>query len=81
MNINKLHLHSITLKNLMTIVNILLKCIKYALTEMAQHHTRYHEISLIIPVRTPPGVGDGQGGLVCCNSWGRKESDTTKRLN
>ena len=27
-----------------------------------------------------PGVGDGQGGLVCCNSWGRKESDTTERL-
>ena len=27
-----------------------------------------------------PGVGDGQGGLVCCDSWGRKESDTTKRL-
>ena len=24
-----------------------------------------------------PGVGDGQGGLVCCGSWGRKESDTT----
>ena len=29
----------------------------------------------------PPGVGDGQGGLGCCGSWGRKESDTTKRLN
>ena len=28
-----------------------------------------------------PGVGDGQGGLVCCNSWGHKESDMTKRLN
>ena len=28
-----------------------------------------------------PGVGDGQGGLVWCDSWGRKESDTTKRLN
>ena len=28
-----------------------------------------------------PGVGDGQGGLACCNSWGRKESDTTERLN
>ena len=28
-----------------------------------------------------PGVGDGQGGLVCCNSWSRKESDTTERLN
>ena len=26
-------------------------------------------------------VGDGQGGLVCCDSWGRKESDTTERLN
>ena len=24
-----------------------------------------------------PGVGDGQGGLAYCNSWGRKESDTT----
>ena len=28
-----------------------------------------------------PGVGDGQGGLVCCDSWGRKESDTTERMN
>ena len=26
-------------------------------------------------------VMDGQGGLACCNSWGRKESDTTERLN
>ena len=28
-----------------------------------------------------PGVGDGQGGLACCDSWARKESDTTERLN
>ena len=28
-----------------------------------------------------PGVGDGQGGLVCCGSWGPKESDTTEQLN
>ena len=28
-----------------------------------------------------PGVGDGQGGLVCCGSWGHKESDMTERLN
>ena len=28
-----------------------------------------------------PGVGDGQGGLGCWDSWGRKESDTTARLN
>ena len=28
-----------------------------------------------------PGVGDGQGGLACCSPWGRKELDTTERLN
>ena len=28
-----------------------------------------------------PGVGDGQGGLVCCDSWGHKELDTTEWLN
>ena len=28
-----------------------------------------------------PVVGDGQGGLVWCGSWGRKESDLTERLN
>ena len=27
------------------------------------------------------GVGDGQGGLACCGSWGCKESDTTEPLN
>ena len=27
------------------------------------------------------GVGDGQRGLVCCDSWGHKESDTTEQLN
>ena len=27
------------------------------------------------------GVGDGQGGLACCDSWGRKELDTSERLN
>ena len=27
------------------------------------------------------GVGDGQGGLACCHSWGHKELDTTERLN
>ena len=26
-------------------------------------------------------VGDGQGGLACCDSWGPKESDMTERLN
>ena len=27
------------------------------------------------------GVGDGQGSLVSCSPWGRKELDTTERLN
>ena len=28
-----------------------------------------------------PGVGDGQGGLAYCGSWGHKESDMTEQLN
>ena len=28
-----------------------------------------------------PGVGDGQGGLACCNPWGHKESGMTEQLN
>jgi len=28
-----------------------------------------------------PEVGDGQGGLASCGSWGRKESDMTELLN
>ena len=27
------------------------------------------------------GVGDGQGGLVCCAAWACKELDTTEQLN
>ena len=45
--------------------------------EMAGWHHRLngHEFEWTL------GVGDGQGGLACCNSWGLKESDTTERLN
>ena len=45
--------------------------------EMAGQHHRLdgHEFEWT------PGVGDGQGGLVCCNSWGCKELDTTEWLN
>ena len=41
--------------------------------EMVGWHQRLegHEFELA------PGVGDGQGELACCNSWGRKESDMT----
>ena len=45
--------------------------------EMAGWHHRLngHEFEWTL------GDGDGQGGLVCCNSWGCKESDMTERLN
>ena len=45
--------------------------------EMAGWHHRLNECEF----ERTPGFGDGQGGLACCNSWGRKESDTTERLN
>ena len=28
-----------------------------------------------------PGVGDGQGSLVCCSPWGHRELDTAEQLN
>ena len=45
--------------------------------EMAGWHHRLdgHEYEWTL------GVGDGQGGLACCDSWGRKELDMTERLN
>ena len=45
--------------------------------EMAGWHHRLD----VCEFEWSPGDGDGQGGLVCCDSWGRKESDTTERLN
>ena len=45
--------------------------------EMAGWHHRLDECES----EWTPGVGDGQGGLACCDSWGRKESDTTEWLN
>ena len=45
--------------------------------EMAGWHHRLdgHELE------QTPGVGDGQGGLACCDSWGHKELDTAEQLN
>ena len=45
--------------------------------EMAEWHHRLDRHGS----RWTPGVGDGQGGLSCCDSWGRKESDATEQLN
>ena len=44
--------------------------------EMAGWHHRLDELESEWTL----AVGDGQGGLACCDSWGRKESDTTERL-
>ena len=38
-------------------------------------------ITDLMDIGWTPGVDDGQGGLAWCGSWGRKESDTTERLN
>ena len=45
--------------------------------EMAggHHQLNAHEFGWTL------GVGDGQGGLACCDSWGHKESDMTEQLN
>ena len=45
--------------------------------EMAEWHHQLDECES----KWTPGEGDGQGGLVCRDSWGCKESDTTERLN
>ena len=45
--------------------------------EMVRWHHRLngHELE------QTPGDSDGQESLACCSPWGRKESDTTERLN
>ena len=40
----------------------------------------HHQLSWHV-LEYAPGVGNGQGSLACCCSWGHKESDTTERLN
>ena len=45
--------------------------------EMAGWHHRLNEHEF----GSTPGVGDGQGGLAYCDSWDRKKSDMTERLN
>ena len=52
-----------------------------AKVRMLDHHLWSQKKKNAFESEGIPGVGDGQGGLACCNSWGRKELDTTERLN
>ena len=45
--------------------------------EIAGWHHRLNGIEF----KQALGVGDGQGGLTCCDSWGHKESGMTEQLN
>ena len=45
--------------------------------EMVGRHHQLHEHEF----EQVPGVSVGQGSLVCCSPWGRKDSDMTERLN
>ena len=42
--------------------------------DMAGWHYRFNGLES----EWTPGLGDGQGGLACCDSWGCKESDMTE---
>ena len=44
--------------------------------EMSGWHHQLDEREFVLT----PGVGNGQGGLACCDSWGRKELDTPEQL-
>ena len=50
--------------------------IEWFALEMNRDHSVIFEIASKYCI-LDSGVGDGQGGLVCCDSWGHKESDTT----
>ena len=55
-------------------------CIMYTIQKHQAIHLKCIQFFFVNYVSTP-GVGDGQGGLACCISWGCKESDMTERLN
>ena len=48
---------------------------------VAQQIKYFIKLKIQFQLRGKLFVGDGQGGLACCDSWGHKESDTAERLN
>ena len=53
---------------------------EHACTKEINTHTHTLYLKFGLKSESTPGVGDGQGGPASCDSWGRKESDTTERL-
>ena len=45
------------------------------------HHQIDHDVTNGQESEQAPGVGDGQGSLVCCSPWDHQELDMTERLN
>ena len=56
-------------------------CLVLDLSDYVLRWLNCSNLNFIRTTQWTPGVGDRQGGLACCDSWGRKESDTTERLN
>ena len=56
------------------------RCLLLGRTAMANLDTVLKSRDITLLTKVGIVKPEGQGGLVCCNSWGRKESDTTERL-
>ena len=50
-------------------------------TRLSDFTFTFHFPALEKEMATHSSVGDGQGGLACCNSWGHKEWNMTEGLN
>ena len=48
------------------------------ITEPVMEMVGWHHRLNALEMEQAPGVGDGQGSLVCCSPWGLKESDMTE---
>ena len=49
--------------------------------DWGRRRRRWQRMRWLDGITDSMGVGDGQGGLACCNSWVHKESDMTEQLN
>ena len=63
------------------LIPVRMAIIKITINYNTQYITKIQTVNAGEDLEKTPGVGDGQGGLACCDSWGRKELDTTEQLN